>query len=955
MDMSVASAGGELAVLALNSSETEKTLAGSADSRWRLVEDLFETAVKKTPTERSRYLNQVCKGNEDLRREVESLLRHDELTKGIFQSAVCKALQELPTRRDKHIGSRIGPYHVVRQLSQGGMGIVYLAIRSDQHYLQTVAIKIVKSGVNSEELVSRFRYERQILANLTHPNIGAILDGGSTKDGLPYIVMEYIDGRSITEFSRSRALSIRERIALFRSVCLAVHYAHQKLVIHRDIKPSNILVTQDGVPKLLDFGIAKLLAPELIPGDAPPTMPANRLMTPDYASPEQVLGKPVTTSADIYSLGVVLFELLTESRPYKTTSLPPSELERLVCHETTSKPSATAGLPRRIAKELRGDLDNIVLMAMRKEPDRRYNSVEQFAEDLSRYLDGKPVIARQDTPLYRGEKFLKRHKTMAAAISGLFFVLAAGTTTTVSQAHTAERHRTELRTFVDSVILKLNDEIGGIPQSTEFREALASNTVDYLDNLAKDPDIDPKLSVEMARVYAKVGQIQGYPFNANLGHEDQALASFEKALRIAARLARQSASDSAATQLLIEMHLQVGAMQAYMGDIAKAVESNEKALRLAKAFAERPGSVLPLPIDDVPNSQRAGESRRSLLAAAHVGLAYAEAGAHQNQQAIRNCKAALAIVAGNDIRSQFSQWIAGKAYKRLGQNFTELGPLPAALDAFRHAAEIRRRLVREYPTNLEYQRELFAVDLNLGEILGGAEYPSIGDIATTSLYFTEARKIAEKLARMDSRNMQARADLGSAYARTAEAESFSHPAAAVNWYFKSIAIAREIQAGTYCKRHSQLDLAIRSRELAETLARTGRTREAISQAQTSHDVLTLLAASQPARNEFRRQLMSTDCVLCDLQWESGNGEAARASQRSATELLNSLSESEPGLSLEHSIAKCYRTFSRTDPENSQAWREKGQQLWTALKRDGVGSSLQVGPGMKAATGPVNLY
>lgn len=934
MEMSVASVGSDPAVAYLTSSEAEQWSAGFTPARWRLVETIFEGALKKTETARHRYLQAVCGVNELLKCEVESLLRYEAATKDVLQAAIRNAVQELPGKRDKYIGSTIGSYLVVRQLSEGGMGIVYLAVRSDDHYLQTVALKLARSVVNSEESLSRFRNERQILANLSHPNIAAILDGGSTQDGLPYIVMEYIEGTHITDFCRRSALSIRERVVLFRSVCLAVHHAHQRRVIHRDVKPANILVTPEGVPKLLDFGIAKLLVPELVPGDLPPTVANSLPMTPDYASPEQVLGQPVTPKTDIYSLGVVLFELLTDSRPYNTAGLPPSEVERLVCHQTPPVPSSLPGRPRRITKQLRGDLDNIVLMAMRREPERRYQSAAEFAEDLSRHLDGKPVIARQDTFLYRIAKSLIRHKTIVVAITALFLVVAVGTTATARQARRAEQHRTELRTFVDSVVFKLNDQIGSLPQSTEVREALASSTIAYLDNLVKDPDIEPKISIEMARAYAKVGQLQGYPFNANLGHEDQALTSFQKALYIARQLDQRRA-DPAATQLLIEMLLAVGAMQAYTGDITKATEHNQEALRLAKTFSQPPGSILPLPIDDVPDTHMAGESRKSLLAATYVGLAYAEAGMHQNKDALRNCTTALDIIRGSGVKTEFSQWISAKAYKRLGQILSRTGPLPAAFDAFHHAAEIRRHLVREHSTNLEYQRELFAVDLNLGELAGGLEYPSTGDAATAAVYFTEAQEIAERLARLDTRNMQARADLGTAYARTAEAESFSQPEAAILWYRESIAIARAVETLSDCKKRAQLDVAIRSREMAEVLARRRQTREAISHAETARDVLAGLDASQPGRSEVRRELMATDCVLCDLQWKAGNKAGAVMNQRSAMELLNSLRAAEPDLFLENSIAKCYRTFSQTDGENSATWREELQVLLAGLKSNGV--------------------
>jgi len=314
-------------------------------NQWNLIESVFWNALEKKGEERERYLDEACSGNEELKSEVESLLVYEDRDEKSIMSVVSSAARQLVSPRDTYVGSRFGPYLLVRELSQGGMGVVYLAVRSDQHYLQTVAIKLLKSGMASREDINRFRSERQILANLAHPNIAAILDGGSAEDNLPYIVMEYIDGQPITEYSHARGLSLRDRIRLFRPVCLAVHHAHQRLVIHRDIKPGNILVTSEGIPKLLDFGIAKLLARELLPSGEPLTKTGIRMMTPDYASPEQVRGEPLTTASDVYSLGVVLFELLTGGRPYSTNGVARRELELLVCNEETIRPSELSGLP----------------------------------------------------------------------------------------------------------------------------------------------------------------------------------------------------------------------------------------------------------------------------------------------------------------------------------------------------------------------------------------------------------------------------------------------------------------------------------------------------------------------------------------------------------------------------------------------------------------------------------
>src|SRR6516165_5448407 len=375
---------------------------GAKTDRWKLIQDIFQAAIEIPSSERSEYLDRACAGDEELRSEVASLLENDSIDTDTLHSVVAsdlKGLAEAAGRRE--IGLRVGPYRLVRELDGGGMGIVYLAVRSDDQYFQIVAVKMVRRGMESPALLQRFRAERQILATLTHPNIGAILDGGETEDGRPYIVMEYVEGQQITQASETRTLSVRQRVELFRSVCSAVQYAHEKLVIHRDIKPSNVLVTSEGIVKLIDFGISKPLAPELIDQNLPKTETVQRMMTPDYASPEQFLGSEVTTASDIYSLGVLLFELLTGSRPYNLRELSPAAAEKVICSEEPRKPSQAAGLPSRTKKELVGDLDRIVLMAMDCDPLRRYQSARHLEEDLVRYLEGKPIAARKATLGYQ--------------------------------------------------------------------------------------------------------------------------------------------------------------------------------------------------------------------------------------------------------------------------------------------------------------------------------------------------------------------------------------------------------------------------------------------------------------------------------------------------------------------------------------------------------------------------
>ena len=389
---------------------------------WKKVEEIFESALQRAPDERSAYLAIACRGDDTLRSQVETLIESYERA-GSFIEAPALGIDSVPTLVDDAptgmIGKRIGSYKLVREIGRGGMGSVYLAVRADDEFQKRVAIKLIKRGMDTDFIIRRFRHERQILASLDHSYIARLLDGGTTEDGLPYFVMEYVEGKSIYHYCDSQKLSIAERLRLFRKVCSAVHHAHQNLIIHRDIKPSNILVTGDGVPKLLDFGIAKILNPEIGGHGLDPTSIALRMMTPEYASPEQVRGEPATAASDVYTLGVLLYELLTDHRPYRLRSRAPQELARVICEEEPERPSvvvnqievipnegtepieitpdtvsrARNSTTEQLRRQLSGSLDNIVLKALRKEPQRRYQSVEELSDDIKRYLEGQPVLA----------------------------------------------------------------------------------------------------------------------------------------------------------------------------------------------------------------------------------------------------------------------------------------------------------------------------------------------------------------------------------------------------------------------------------------------------------------------------------------------------------------------------------------------------------------------------------
>lgn len=410
------------------------------------IEAAFEQAIEQDAVNRSAFLADLWASEPEIAAEVEQLLLAHDRSGGILEAPVKPARGNAPEER------RIGPYRVVNELGRGGMGVVYLAERDDGQFRRRVAVKLLRNSPDAEELHHRFLAERQILATLDHPNIAQLIDGGVTDGRLPYLVMEYVEGGPITEFCDRQRLTIRERLQLFLDVCSAVHHAHRNLIIHRDLKPGNILVTQRGQVKLLDFGIAKLLNPGMTAIAAPVTRAAQRVLTPEYASPEQLRGDPLSTTSDVYALGVVLYELLTGSRPHESGHPAPHELVNRVLQEEPERPSAAVlrspdtasnrdATPEHLSRDLRGDLDAIVMMALRKEPARRYGSADLLAQDIQRYFDGLPIIAHKGNRWYHVRKFVRRHRVAVTAAAIVATSLVGGAGIAVRQNAIAQQER----------------------------------------------------------------------------------------------------------------------------------------------------------------------------------------------------------------------------------------------------------------------------------------------------------------------------------------------------------------------------------------------------------------------------------------------------------------------------------------------------------------------------------
>jgi eukaryotic-like serine/threonine-protein kinase len=505
----------------------------SDPERRRQIEEIFDAALDQPDAERAAWLESTCEGDPDLLAEVQALLAAHELAERIFEQEADPA---------EPAAERLGRYRIVREIGRGGMGVVYLGERADGQYQRRVAIKLIATTDAADPLHQRFLAERQILAGLDHPNIARLLDGDLTEDHRPYLVLEHIDGLPITTYCDRHRLGIEERLELFLDVCAAVQHAHQNLVIHRDLKPSNILVTAASEVKLLDFGIAKLLNPALSSASAPVTRLDLRVMTPEYASPEQVRGDTITTASDIYSLGVLLYELLTGSAPYHLETGSPVEVIQAVCERDPERPSTRVMHVERVLRgsdrrdeitpeqrssarnttverlrgQLRGDLDSIVLMALRKEPGRRYGSADLLAQDIRRYLEGLPVTAHVGSRRYRAQKFVRRNRIEVAATAVVVVSLLSGLGSALWQARAAslERDRAtgalaEAREVADFLLGMFQ---AGDPTELQGVEVTARELLERgmarAEALADQPLVQARMFAVVGRVYRSLGQYE---------------------------------------------------------------------------------------------------------------------------------------------------------------------------------------------------------------------------------------------------------------------------------------------------------------------------------------------------------------------------------------------------------------------------------------------------------------
>jgi len=584
-------------------------------ARWQRVKSILDQALEVSPETREQFVTHLCDGDFALRREVQEFLALGQRADDLLPEAGVENLISADADAAYSLPARAGPYRLIREIGRGGMGVVCLARRDDGEYDRLVALKLIGSSVHPAKFAKLFWRERQILAQLDHPNIAMLLDGGTTDTGQPYYAMEFVDGEPLDKYCQRHALNLRSKLELFLSICSAVSYAHRCLIIHRDLKPKNVLVTQDGIPKLLDFGVAKMLSDE-----AQPETMTETPLTPLYASPEQIRGEPLTVATDIYSLGVLLYELLSEQHPYGKREGTAAAFQAILAEAPIPLRQQTAGIP--------ADLENIVMMALRKERERRYATVDALWKDVRDFLDGFPVQAAPDTFVYRFSKFTKRNRWAVTAASLALLGMTVSGIIIWREKQQAEMRFQQVRQLAHSVVFELHDAIEDLPGSSRARELLITRGLGYLDALEKSRGHDPALTFELAQAYMKIAAAQGDLEQANVGDREGASASYSKARALLIDLRRQDSAnrDVERSLALVDNDIAVLSPKA---NVPGALDIRKEAVSL---------------FQDIARTARTSSGSGGLkdLALAHFYLAFAETEQQKFQKALPLWDQALA-------------------------------------------------------------------------------------------------------------------------------------------------------------------------------------------------------------------------------------------------------------------------------------------------------------------------
>ncbi len=785
---------------------------------WDDIEVILEEAVAIAPAQRAAWLETRCRGRQALRAEVESLIAaHDQA--GEFLAIPTTAA------RPAEIGRTVGRFRLVELIGEGGMGRVFRAERADGEYAEHAAIKLLSHRVNRDEVLRRFRIERQALATLNHPDIVGLIDAGMTDAGEAYLAMQLVEGMPITTYCAEHWLSLRDRIVLFQRICGAVDHAHQNGIVHRDLKPDNVLVTTGGTPKILDFGIAKLVDSDR--ADVTRTS-VLRPLTPNYASPEQVRGLPATTAGDVYALGVMLYELLAGLRPYETADKTLEQLLEIVTVTDPPRPSDSHGLRADVpyqVTQIKGDLDAIVLKAMHKDPTQRYASPRDLSEDLGRYLNRQPVVAREPSFRYVASRLVRRHRALfaATAVSLIAMVAALGVSLSQTRAARAERDRTaarfnDVRQLANTLIFRIHDEVTPLAGSTPVRQTIVTEALKYLEQLRADSLADDEVRFETAGAYIRISRIQGAVGSANLGDRVAALKSIETA----ADILRPLAAKAGPVQLPAMRDLNVALVDA--SGLARRGDDTQTAQR----YAQEAVDVAEALVKQRPSS----EAARFALANSHFAMA--------------------TRVQGTD----------------------------AAIPHWLRAGEIFGELLTEKPDDLTRMRNVALIEKYLGAHYDGRDNPRALE------HYTRALRLDERRVAADPSNRTAQLDLAIDRANVANQNRvMGRFADAAEAYRASVVVRRQLSESDPKDEFARSRLAFALAQLGETEARLGQFPAALRHA---GEALQLSEKVNQQFSDQRRELTQNLLSLADVERRAGRRQPACARLERATVLINTL-------------------------------------------------------------------
>ncbi|MEO8379933.1 MAG: serine/threonine-protein kinase [Acidobacteriota bacterium] len=880
-------------------------------SAFQRVEEVFALVADLPLRERTAALDRECGDDTVLRAEVESLLAAGEGSTTFVREVVSGEAGAMASRRESAwIGRRVGAWRITGILGRGGMGAVYEVLRDDGAFQQRAALKMIRADVDSEAGRRRFLDERQILAHLNHPNIARLLDGGESDDGIPYLVMEAVDGQPITAYCDEQKLSIESRLRLFSTVCRAVHFAHTQLIVHRDLKPSNILVGPDGKVTLVDFGIAKLIDPGAARAE---TLVGEVALTPNYASPEQVLSQPATTVTDVYSLGAVLYELLTGQSAHVFDSYTLPELTRVICEVDIGLPSAV--VPARLQRRLRGDLDNIVLTALQKEPGRRYASAEQFAEDLDRHLNGLPVHARATSWSYRAGKFIKRNRLGVAAALLVLLSLLGGIAGTIWQARRAERRFQEVRKLANTFLFTFHDAIRDLPGSTPARELIVKTAQEYLDNLAGDAKNDAALQMELAAAYEKVGDVLGNPSNPNLGRTDDALKSYEKSLQL--RLDASGAIDRPEEgRAVLQSHLKMADILIGAGRTDDSEAHTSTALALARKFGT-PDDLLQVHKREGELALRRGDLLPAEQAyAAAMTIARAEARQHPGLES----SALVASVASR----------LGYVYKMASRQKECLSTLAVAL-------EETKRLAALEPANTSHVRQIIRLHDDRGDSLR-SPFASEGMRPDLSLReYEESLRQGEWLVKADPADFSARLSVFLSRAQVADTWRELEPERSLPLFRDLFPMGEVLQRDDPSSFQVDWISSLLRYAYADATQRTGELRRALPLYDDAVERITRMSATDRGRKISRRDRVKVHAERGAVRLRLDDVDGAAQDAQACLPLAASFVPSESRPIDLRDVANCYElagdvAMRRKDAQAAVAQYDEALVRWQEFGR-----------------------